>query len=59
MYALDGDLRFPIYWTNNSLSMFDFDYDKLYALEIRALSILDALWIVKVKDLLIMANDPE
>lgn len=59
MYVLDRDHRFPIYWTNNPLLVFGFDYDKLKALEIQALEILDAFRIVKVKDLLNMTDDPE
>lgn len=39
--------------------MSGFDYDMLNALETRALAILDAFRVVKVKDLLQMADDPE
>lgn len=59
MYVLHGDHRFLIYWTDNPLSVSDFNYDKLNALEVWALMILDALWIVKVKDLVNMADDLE
>lgn len=60
MYALDENYRFPIYWTNNpSLSVSSFDYDKLNALEIRALAVLDAFQVVKVKELLHMADEPK
>lgn len=59
MYMLDGNYRFLIYWSDSPLSVFGFDYDKLSALEIRSLAVLDAFRIVKVKDLLQMAEDPE
>ena len=59
MYALYGNNHFLIYWLDSPLSVSGFDYDKLNALEIRALAFLDAFWIVKVKDLLQMAEDPE
>lgn len=41
------------------MSISSFDYDKLNALEIGALDILDAFQVVKVKDLLQMVEDPE
>lgn len=44
---------------NNVMLMSDFDYDKLNALETRALAILDAFRVVKVKDLLKKADDPD
>lgn len=59
MYALDGNYCFPIYWLDIPLSVFGFDYEKLNTLEIRALAVLDAFRVVKFKDLLHMANDPE
>lgn len=37
-----GTIAFLIYWLNNPLSVFGFDYDKLNALEIRALSVSNA-----------------
>lgn len=54
-----GGHRFPIYWMDNQLPVSGFDYDKLDSLEIRALAILDAFRVVKVKDLLNMVDDPE
>lgn len=59
MYVLDEGHRFPIYWMDNPLPVSSFDYDKLDALEIQALSILDAFQVVKVKDLINMTDDPE
>lgn len=59
MYDLDGNYRFQIYWLDNPLRTSSFDYDKLNDLELRSLSVLDALWVVKVKDLLQMIDDPE
>lgn len=59
MYALNENFRFPIYWTDNLLLVFDFDYDKLNILERRALSVLEAFRVVKVKDFLYMADDSE
>lgn len=48
MYALNVGHRFPIYWTNNLLSVSRFDYDKLHVFRV-----------VKVKDLLNMVDDLE
>lgn len=59
MYALDGHYHFPIYWSNNPLSISSFDYDKLNALKIWALAVFDSFRVVKVKDLLQMDEDPE
>lgn len=59
IYALDGSYNFSIYWSDNPLPISNFDYDKLNALEIRALAVLDAFWVVKVKDFLHMVDDPE
>lgn len=39
--------------------MSGFDYDKLDTLEIQALAIIDVFRVVKVKDLMNMADDPE
>lgn len=39
--------------------MSGFDYDKLNALDARALAVLDVFRVVKVKDLLHMADDLE
>lgn len=59
MYVLDGGHPFPIYWTDNPLSVSGFDYDKLDDSEIQALAILDSFRVVKVKDLINMTDDPE
>lgn len=59
MYALDGSYRFSIYWSDNLLLVFDFDYDKMNALEVRSLVVSNAFQVVKVKDLLHMAEDSE
>lgn len=59
MYALEGNYYFPIYWSDSSLTVSGFDYDKLNALEIRALTVLDVFWVVKVKDFLHMAYEPK
>lgn len=32
IYVLDGNYRFSIYWSDNLLPVFDFDYDKFNAL---------------------------
>lgn len=44
---------------DNPLSISSFDYDKLDDLEIRSLAVWDALWVMKVRDLLQMSDDPE
>lgn len=59
MYVLDGGHCLPIYLTDNPLSVSSFNYDKLDALEIQALAILDAFQVVKVTDLVNMVDDPE
>lgn len=59
MYVLDENYRFLIYWSNSPFPISGFDYDELNALEIRSLVILDVFRVVKVKDLLQMADDPE
>lgn len=41
------------------LSISSFNYDKLNALEIQALAVLEAFQVVKVKDFLHVADDPE
>lgn len=58
-HTLDENYRFLIYWSHNPLPIFDFDYDKLNTLEIRALAVLDDFWVVKVKDLLQMVEDSD
>lgn len=51
MYDLDGNHHFHIYWLDNPLPIFSFDYDKLNDLEIWSLAVLDVIRVVKVKDL--------
>lgn len=50
MYVLDRNYHFLIYLTDKLLSVSSFDYDKLNSLETRALAILDAFRVVKVKN---------
>ncbi|KAI5437519.1 hypothetical protein KIW84_023583, partial [Lathyrus oleraceus] len=57
LYALDGCHRFPIYWTGNPLLVFGFDFDKLNALEIHFLAILDSFCMMKVRDLLLSPEE--
>lgn len=57
MYSLNGNYCFPIYWMNIPLPMFGFDHVKFDALEIRALVVLDAFQVVKLKDLLHIVDD--
>lgn len=59
MYVLDGNYRFLIYWSDNPLSVSSFNYDKLNDMEIQALTVLDVFQVIKVKDLLYMADDPK
>lgn len=64
-----GVLVLSMHWMGTIISRFTgqithfqfsgFNYDKLNALEIRALAVLEAFQLVKVKDLLHMAGDPE
>lgn len=58
-YVLDGHHRFPIYRSNNLIPASGFDYEKLDALEVRALDVLDAFRMIKVWDLLDLDEDPE
>lgn len=50
---------FSKYCTDNLLSVFMFAYDKLDALEVQVLAILDAFWVVQVWDLTNMVDDPK
>lgn len=51
MYALDDNYHITIYWSDNTFPVSGFDHDKLNALEIQALAVLDAFRVMKVKDL--------
>lgn len=57
MYALDGNNLFPIYWMDNPLPVFGFDNEKLDALEVHNLAILDVFRVIKVWDLMNIVDD--
>lgn len=48
IYTLDGSHLFLIYWTENPLSVTEFDFDKLNDQEVRSLAILDSFRMMKV-----------
>lgn len=57
LYSLDGSRRFPLYWTEDSVSIVFYDYDKLNANEIQALSFMDSFSLMKTKDIMDKSND--
>ena len=57
LYVSDGHPRFPHYWTKNHLSITGFNYDKLSNSELSSLAVLDSFRMMKVKELLPLAND--
>lgn len=59
MYMLDGNYHFSIYYLDSPFMVSGFGYDKLNTVEIRALVILDAFRVMKVKGLLHMVDDPD
>lgn len=54
---MNGSHLFPIYKTDNPSPIYKFDYDKIDALEVQALSILDAFQVMRFKDLMNMVDD--
>ena len=52
IYATDGHMKFPLYWTTNPLPISRFNHDKLSDTETQSLQVLDSFLLFKVKDLL-------
>src|ERR1044072_5036233 len=52
IYGADGHHKFPLYWTNNPLPIFGFDYDSLNESETLSLEVLDCFRPNRGKDLL-------
>lgn len=48
---MDESHHFPLYCTDNPVSISVFDYDKLSALEVQAMALLDSFSMIKVREL--------